>query len=119
MTDHAYERSDHAAAKSWKRIHGNAEETHVVIVALNGDYMGVAMDVAPAEWELQAAELLCYEPTAGAAEQKTETWLHNNPKGVLGGGGSDGESKAMEIGKKVFNALDQSANQELDSMQDQ
>jgi light-regulated signal transduction histidine kinase (bacteriophytochrome) len=102
---------------SYRRVHGNGEETHILIVSCNERYVALAYDVDPRDFEPVASHLISYSPTQQAAEERVRVWMENNPKGVA----YDQEDDSEGIGAKIWNALkklDQSAEPTQDSNND-
>jgi len=115
MSDHAYTNHDHGYAASWRRIHGNSEETHVFVIERNDDYMAVALDIDPRDWSAVASDAICYEPTLESAIKKAQTWMREHPKGIASSkSGSGAMAKLWGILKK----FDQSASDDLQSIGD-
>lgn len=115
MSEHAYQDYEHGYAHSWKRIHGNAEETHVFIMEQTDDYLVLAMDIDPRDWEPVAAEAVAYEPTLEGAVKRSESWMRENPKGIAGG--EDG-SRIMGALKKIAEKTDDYGSQQVEELQE-
>lgn len=97
---HAYQYSDEDHVKSWKRIHGNGEETHVHIVSCGERYVVLAGDVDPREFAAVGSGAIAYSPTLEAAQERAEAWMEQHPKGILGESESSGG-----VGSKLIGAL--------------
>lgn len=88
--EHIYRENSAEILDSYKRIHGNYEETHVHIIHSDGgDFAVVAVDVDPRESVGVASECVAYAPTRDGAQQRAQEWMGDNPKGVAGGGSGD------------------------------
>ena len=93
---------------SYRRVHANSEQTHVVIAAISDQsYVAFAYDIDPRDYDAVAGELIGYEPTLDGAQTRAQQWMHQHPRGI----GAD-EDGGGGIGAKLFGflkQLDQSA----------
>lgn len=124
MTD-LYTETNEDVVKTYRRVHNNGEQTHVIVQSLGQrDYVGVAVDVNPGDFEGQAAEVIAYDPTLEGVHERTQRWMDTHGKGVLGGqpqgseGGKQG-SKVVEILKRMAKGINDYGNQQVDQMQNQ
>jgi hypothetical protein len=124
MTD-LYTETTEDVLKTYRRIHGNSDQTHVAILSLGErDYVSVAVDVNPGDFEGQAAEVVAYDPTIEGVHERTQRWMDGHPKGVLGGqpqgseGGKQG-SKVLDILKRIVRGINDYGNQQVDDIQQQ
>lgn len=116
---HAYQNSNLRSVVSWRRIHGNGEETHVVIHEHGDDYVATAVDIDPRSYEAVASAHLGFEPTIESAEKKAEAWMREHPKGILGDGGESGGigSKINAAALKLMKKLDEYGNKQVEEIQ--
>lgn len=82
MTNHAYEPGENRVVDSFRRIHANSEQTHVIVVETGEDYAAIAYDIDPREYEPVASEIIAYDPTKAGAKQRASRWCQENPKGI-------------------------------------
>lgn len=95
-----YTQTKEDIAASYRRIHGNSEQTHIAVLSAGENaYVAVAYDVDPREYEPVAAEIIAYDPTIDGVVQKADRWMETHPKGVLG------ESESGGGGSRVLSAL--------------
>jgi len=107
----AYNDTHEDIAKSYRRIHGNGEETHVHILTCGEDrYVVLAADVDPREYQGGGAACLGYEPSIDAAHERAQAWMEQHPKGVAPGD-DDGPGLAARIWG-ALQKLDQSETQD-------
>jgi len=107
---HAYNTTTESAIESYKRIHGNGEETHVHILSCGDRYLVVAADVDPREFQPVAGETVGYEPTEESAHERATAYMEQHPKGVLENDSGRGILEKILDGLKK---LDQSAESDL------
>lgn len=96
-----YSEGEAAVERAWHRVHGNSEQTHVLVVDLGEHYAAVALDVDPREFDPVAADILAFDPTPEGAQTRAERWMETHPKGILGDGGDGGGG----IGGKLVGGL--------------
>lgn len=126
MALNPYNPTSNDSVKAWARIHGNGEQTHVHVLDVGDDYIVVAVDIDPRDYEPVASDLLAYDPTLEGAVERAQRWMESNPKGIAGGDGQangSGGSKLMGALKKLNdygNSLaDQQQHQEHDDQEPQ
>lgn len=113
-----YHAADARLEASFRRVHGNSEQTHVHIYQLGErEYAAVAFDIDPVEFIPQAAETVAYDPTLDGATERAYRWMQHNPKGVAGddGGGRGISEKIMNALKKI----DDYGNEQVDDIRQQ
>jgi hypothetical protein len=122
---HKYQDTNDDVVHTYGRAHDNGEQTHLAILSLGDrDYVAVAFDVDPANYDGQAAEVVAYDPTIEGVHERTERWMQANGKGVLGGQpqgseGGDGGSRVVEMLKRIVRGVNDYGNQQVDQMQNQ
>lgn len=116
-----YTETDETVHDTYRRVHANGEQTHVVILSAGSNYhVAVAYDIDPAEVEPVGGECIAYDPTLEGARERARRWMERNPKGVLGESESGGSGKRI-VGAivKGANKLNDYGNQHVEQMQDQ
>lgn len=121
-TAETYHQTSEDVVRTYRRIHGNGEQTHVVIMSVGDrDYAAVAYDIDPSEFSEGHAETIAYDPTIEGVVERAERWMERNPKGVLqsmGGGEDDsGGGKTWERVKAMAGKLNEYGNEQRKQMQ--
>lgn len=105
MTVNPYSDASGTTKDAWARVHGNGEQTHVVLLSVGNDsHVAVAYDIDPRSFEPLAAEAIAYDPTIEGCRTRATRWMEEHPKGILGdgsGGGSGVVSKMVDGVKKL------------------
>lgn len=99
MTNHVYRDTDEQIVNSFRRVHGNHDETHVYIVK-NGSkkFTIMAVDVYPENHEPIASEVIAHEKRKDVAEDRAQDWMEAHPKGIAGNESSGGGILAKVMG---------------------
>jgi hypothetical protein len=91
MSNHAYQDATEDIVTSYKRIHGNSEQTAVYVLSVGEEwYLSVACDVDPVDADPGQAELIGYAPTIDGIHKRTERWLETHARGVGAEDSGDG-----------------------------
>lgn len=118
-----YQHTTADCARAFRRIHGNGEQTHVLVVGIDADrYVALAVDVDPVEFQPGAAEPIAYDPTPDGAAEKARRWMETHPKGVLGEDADEGGSLGSKIARFIVEGarkLDDYGDRQVEQMQDQ
>lgn len=112
--NHVYRDTDEQIVESFRRVHGNYDETHVYIVK-NGSkkFTVMAVDVYPDDHEPIAAEVIANEKRKDVADDRAHDWMEAHPKGIAGKESGDSGLLAklmgaiMKVDKAGTNMVDQ------------
>lgn len=107
---------------SYRRVHANSEQTHVVVLSAGNDrYAVVAYDLDPVDLQPVAAEAVAFDPTLDGAVERARRWMEAHPRGVAGGG-AGAESWGQKLKRALLMAgqkLDEYGNRQMEQMDQQ
>lgn len=104
---HVYRDTEEDIKASYRRVHGNYDETHVYIVKTGSKkYTVMAVDTYPEDRQPLASEIIAIEKREDVAEDRAEEWMERHPKGIAGDQSSGGGlfSKLMSVFQSVDDA---------------
>jgi len=92
---------------AWRRVHANGERTDVCIIPVGDNYVALAVDTDPVDFEAGESVAIGLSRSRGDAEAHATRWMEQHPKGIESGGDGLGSKLAGMVG-----SLDQSKQQE-------
>lgn len=118
-----YANTDDELIDTYRRIHANGEQTHVVVMTAGEAYVATAYDIDPVDLAPVAAECVAYDPTIEGIGERVQRWMQANPRGVVGdGGGENGDGLGQKLNRffiRMLKRLNEYGNRQMEDMHQQ